>query len=269
MMGQPGQLRFFAYALLLHGLLAMLLMLSPRPSLPEPDESAAIHAVMLAHIARPALPAPAPAMKPPKPVVAPPPATPPAPRHGATGQLHESTAASPRPADYKSNPVQGRKSRDQVNLHPHPHAGVAVDKAQAEQELQEIDAEAAHLSQSERQAAQDAAERAQAERLAAQRQAQQNQALINSYKQRIIAIIHQHWQEPLCARPDMFIVLRLQLLPDGSVVSVIPLQNNACLNLSVQSAIGSIDRLPVPSDPLVFESNFRSFKLRFTPNDTP
>ncbi len=275
MNGRTQDLRFPLYALAVHAAIALLLIVSPKPKSIDIAPSRSFHSVMLAHLASPTRPMPTlPAVAPaPTPAPAPHPiptvVTPPAPIHGATGRVRESTAASPHPADYASAPVLGQKSKDRVVMHPKVRAGVAIDRRQAAQELQEIAQEAASLDAQAKKAAQDAEERAQAAQIAAQKQDAENQALVQRYQQRIIALIHDHWQEPLCARPDMLIVLRLQLLPDGSIVSSLPLQPNACLSLSVQSALGSIDRLPVPSDPVLFERYFRSFKLRFTPNDEP
>ncbi len=272
---QTRELRFPLYALAVHVAVVLLLLVSPRVKPVDISTSRSFHSVMLAHLASPtrpmsALPPIAPAPTPaPAPHPIPTVVTPPAPIHGATGRVRESTAASPHPADYASAPVLGHKSKDRVVMHPKVRAGVAIDRRQAAQELKEIDQEAASIDQQAQKAAQDALERAQAAQIAAQKQADENQALVQRYQQRIIALIHAHWQEPLCAHPDMVIVLRLQLLPDGSIVSSLPLQPNACLSLSVQSALGSIDRLPVPRDPVLFERYFRSFKLRFTPDDSP
>ncbi len=269
-------------ALMVHVGILLLLIATPTFSPPEVDSSSTIQAVMMAHVAQapqktptstqaPAIPAP----------VAPPqatklhPSTPPPPIHGEAGIVQHITPPAPAPqrAEITASKVQGPRSPDRVPAIKRPRPS-HIDRHQADQELKDIEQEANQLDTQQKQAAlkaaqdaQDAQEQSEANRLARQQQAQQQANLINVYRNRIIALIKQHWIQPLCADPSMYVLLQLQLLPDGTVVNVTSLKPNSCLDLSVRNAIDSVARLPVPDDPVLFEHYFRTTKLRFRPLD--
>ncbi len=265
-------------ALLVHVIL-LLLMSSHfnEKNLPEPRQDATFASVMLAHVVHHpasvpetvARPKPEPLPKP-QPVQPPPP---PKPVHGAAG-LVKPTVQPLRPkqkAQLHAEDKVGPRTPDRVPAIEKPKTGIArphppkprIDQKQADAELQDIQQEAKQLNAE----AQQAAEEAAINRMAAQVNSKQESKELDVYKLRIINAIRQHWIQPLCAQADMFVVLKLQLLPDGSVVSVQIIQPNSCLNLSVRNAIDEVDHLPVPQDIDLFEHYFRSLILRFRPLD--
>ncbi len=263
-------------ALLVHVLL--LLLLSSHFSatkMPEPNQNSAFASVMLAHVVHHAAPTPTPVPAP-KPVPEPKHTQPPPlphPVHGAAGMV-KPTAQPLKPkqkAQLHAEEQVGPRTPDRVPAEKKPQTGIAkphppkprIDQKQADAELQDIQQEAQQLNAE----AQQAAEEAAVNRMAAQANNKQQSKELDTYKLRIINAIRQHWIQPLCAQADMFVVLKLQLLPDGSVVSVQMLQPNSCLNLSVRNAIDEVDHLPVPQDTDLFEHYFRSLTLRFRPLD--
>ncbi len=268
-------------ALLLHvGILLLIttgIALSPLSLAPEMPHFQGV-AIMKAHAVTP--PPPHHPAMPPAVVKATPPA--PAPVHGATG-LVKATAQPLHPkhrAELQAAEIQAPHSPDKVPAVKKPVQAVArpktrpephIDQKQADDELNAIAQEAHQLdaekAAEQKIAAEDAAERAAADKLARQQQSQQQAKMLDTYRRRITEAIRQHWIQPLCAESAMFVVMTLQLLPDGSVAGVTMNQPNACLNLSVRNAIDQVGSLPVPEDPSLFEHYFRTLKLRFRPLD--
>ncbi|NNM52510.1 MAG: cell envelope integrity protein TolA [Pseudomonadales bacterium] len=268
-------------ALLVHVGILLLLVSSPAFSPPEVDNTSNIQAVMMAHVAHTAQKTPTTTVAPTTPAsvvhpqASPHHTTPPPPIHGEAGVVQHITPPAPVPQrpEVTASQVQGPRSPDRVPAIKRPRPS-HIDQHQADQELKDIDQEASQLDAQQKtaaikaaQAVQDAQVQSEANRLAQQQQAQLQANLINAYRNRIIALIKQHWTQPLCADPSMSVLLRLQLLPDGTVVNVTSIKPNSCLDLSVRNAIDSVARLPVPEDPVLFEHYFRSTTLRFRPLD--
>ncbi len=107
--------------------------------------------------------------------------------------------------------------------------------------------------------------------LEAQQQARQDQETAQSY----IGVIHEkvtaNWSRPPSARNGMIVVLNIQLVPTGSVVSV-EIRESSGDNAFDRSAVRAVEK--AESFPelrqlssRVFEQNFRVFNLKFSPED--
>lgn len=284
------------WAVLLHaGLLALLVFaghLRPQP-IPVP---AVIHAAIV-HAAKPVVvtersPAPkveSPIPVPPRPAETetvkptakpqekvpvakePPPKRPPEP----VAKPKAEPALKPQPPLKEAAHPQAKETAPAKPVPP-PKITPHIDQQEADAEMAAIQQEADSAAkaaaqklkqeqQARQQAAEDAAVRQEAEQLAGQERSRDEARIIDAYRDRIQRRIRQAWRAPPCARNDMSMILSLSLLPDGTVVSVTPQQKNTCLELSVESAIRSVGRLPVPTDPVIFDRHFRSFPMRFRP----
>lgn len=95
--------------------------------------------------------------------------------------------------------------------------------------------------------------------------------LAMAYTDAIRAAIEDSWSRPPSARRDMEVVLRIQLIPTGEVVSVSVVRSsgNEPFDLSAINAVNKAGRFPEVADaPLqVFERHLRSFQLVFRPED--
>lgn len=105
--------------------------------------------------------------------------------------------------------------------------------------------------------------------LADEQLAQKNAGITNDIAAQIRAKISQAWRYPPSARPDMEVVIRIQLVPTGEVVqvSIITGSGNEALDRSVLAAVKRAQPLPVPKDSRLFEQQFRSFVMAFRPED--
>ena len=77
------------------------------------------------------------------------------------------------------------------------------------------------------------------------------------------------WQYPPAVQPDQEVVMKLVLVPTGQVIQaqVVKGSGNAALDRSVEQAIYKASPLPVPQDIRVFEQNFRTFTMKFRPEN--
>ena len=95
--------------------------------------------------------------------------------------------------------------------------------------------------------------------------------LAMAYTDSIRAAIEDNWSRPPSARRDMEVVLRLQLIPTGEVVSVSVMKSsgNEAFDTSAINAVKKAERFPEVADasPQVFERHLRSFQLVFRPED--
>lgn len=105
--------------------------------------------------------------------------------------------------------------------------------------------------------------------LADEQLAQKNAGITNDIAAQIRAKISQAWRYPPSARPDMEVVIRIQLVPTGEVVqtSIITGSGNEALDRSVLAAVKRAQPLPVPKDNRLFEQQFRNFVMAFRPED--
>jgi len=104
---------------------------------------------------------------------------------------------------------------------------------------------------------------------AMQSQAGSDEAM--AYTDAIQATIEDNWSRPPSARRDMQVVLRIQLIPTGDVVSVsvIKSSGNEAFDRSAINAVNKAARFPevASAPPQVFERNLRTFQLVFRPED--
>ena len=129
----------------------------------------------------------------------------------------------------------------------------------------------------QQQARQRATELAFAEALEQEEQfiaAGQDELLVNSYSAYINDRIASNWSRPPSARRGMEVILRIQLVPTGRVVSVMieKSSGNDAFDRSAEQAVHKVDRFDRLQDlsrdrPRVFESTFRRFRLIFRPDD--
>jgi len=148
---------------------------------------------------------------------------------------------------------------------------VAAQKKKTEQEKQAQ--EAGHQQELQRQARAQALTSAldsEDEFLADEQNEQVAQGYQSYIQQRIIA----NWNRPLSARRGMETVLSIQLVPTGQVVgvSVIKSSGNDAFDLSAQQAVKKVGRFEKLQElsresPVIFEQNFRQFRLVFRPDD--
>jgi TonB family protein len=92
-----------------------------------------------------------------------------------------------------------------------------------------------------------------------------------AYRDAIAEVIGDNWSRPPSARRGMVVVLRIQLVPSGDVVSVTVLKSsgNEAFDLSAINAVNKAGRFAevVDMPPGMFEREFRSFQLVFNPED--
>ena len=92
-----------------------------------------------------------------------------------------------------------------------------------------------------------------------------------AYTDAITVAIEDNWSRPASARRDMEVVLRIQLIPTGEVVSVSVLKSsgNEAFDRSAINAVNKAGRFPevAQAPPQVFERHLRSFQLVFRPED--
>ena len=102
-------------------------------------------------------------------------------------------------------------------------------------------------------------------------QADSDTDLAMAYTDAIRASIEDNWSRPPSARRDMEVVLRLQLIPTGEVVSVTVVKSsgNEAFDTSAINAVKKAGRFPEVADvpQPVFERHLRSFQLVFRPED--
>ena len=110
--------------------------------------------------------------------------------------------------------------------------------------------------------------------LAAEEETQQAESeadLAMAYTDSIRAAIEDNWSRPPSARRDMEVVLRIQLIPTGEVVSVsiVRSSGNEAFDLSAINAVNKAQRFPEVADApsKVFERHLRTFQLVFRPED--
>ncbi len=95
--------------------------------------------------------------------------------------------------------------------------------------------------------------------------------LANSYVALITEVIESNWNRPPSARNSMEVVLAIQMVPTGEVVSVRVLNSsgNSAFDRSAENAVLKAERFPelqqLPSR--IFEANFRRLRLKFRPED--
>ena len=105
--------------------------------------------------------------------------------------------------------------------------------------------------------------------LAEEQRAQKNEMIKASFSAQIKAKIESAWRYPPSARPDMRVEVKFQLVPTGEVVSVtiVKSSGNEALDRSVLAAVKRAQPLPVTKDIRLFEQEFRTVIMGFSPKD--
>lgn len=103
-----------------------------------------------------------------------------------------------------------------------------------------------------------------------QNQSVENQ-LVAQYMSTIQNLVSQSWSRPPGSRNGMTTVVQLRLTPTGEIISstIIQSSSNATFDNSVLQAVGRVGSFPELKDmpSAVFERNFRTFNLVFSPED--
>lgn len=136
------------------------------------------------------------------------------------------------------------------------------DAAKAQRELAAKEAAAKEaVAAAQRKAAQQAA--------IDQQKAAQMSGEVNKYKALIIQAISQHWILPEHVDRQLFSQFRIQLAPNGKVISVSLIRSSGdpVLDRSAQAAIYKASPLPVPTDSEMFNL-FRDISLTVRPETT-
>lgn len=158
-----------------------------------------------------------------------------------------------KPAPKKPEPRQPEPKK------PEPKKPVAPDfDALMDREDRTLAAQNAQRKAAAEQAAKDAAERDAAE-----------QRAIAEYTELMQREIGHRWNRPPSARSGMKTVLRIQLIPGGDVldVQVVKSSGDEAFDRAAENAVRLTGRLPVPSDPVLFNKLFRRFTFTFDPKD--
>lgn len=114
----------------------------------------------------------------------------------------------------------------------------------------------------------------QAKRLEAQREreealAQSAASEIQMYQSLIQQTIQRFWIRPPSARNGMQVQIRIRMLPGGEVLeaNIKKSSGNEAFDRSALTAIQKAGKFAVPSDPKLFNANFREVTLNFYPED--
>ncbi len=106
------------------------------------------------------------------------------------------------------------------------------------------------------------------------RNAAADEQLVGSYSAYISDRIATNWSRPPSARRGMEVTLIIQLVPTGRVVSVAVEKGsgNSAFDRSAEQAVHKVERFErlqelSQSNPRLFESSFRRFRLVFRPDD--
>lgn len=150
-------------------------------------------------------------------------------------------------------------------------------QAKAQQEKRKQEQLKQEKAQQEQQVAlaQKAREEALLSSIESEQQAQHNRVVSEQQAQSYAAIIQQavvaQWNRPASARNGMEVLLDIQLIPNGTVISVTVSKGsgNDAFDRSAVAAVKKAERFPelVNMDSAVFEQYFRHFRMRFNPED--
>jgi colicin import membrane protein len=109
------------------------------------------------------------------------------------------------------------------------------------------------------------------ERIKAEQQAAENATVAQSYNSIISDKVSDNWSRPKSARNGMRVLLRIHLVPTGSVVGIDILESSGSepLDRSAVNAVKMAESFPelqkIPNH--IFERNFRKFDLNLTVKD--
>lgn len=117
--------------------------------------------------------------------------------------------------------------------------------------------------------AQEEQQRSMEKALAEEQRSTEEAAITDDIVAQIQAKIYQTWRYPPSARPQMTVLVSIQLVPTGEVinVSITKGSGNEAVDRSVLGAVKRAAPLPVPKDSRLFEQKFRNFSMEFSPKD--
>ena len=117
--------------------------------------------------------------------------------------------------------------------------------------------------------AQEEQQRSMEKALAEEQRSKEEAAITDDIVAQIQAKIYQTWRYPPSARPQMTVLVSIQLVPTGEVinVSITKGSGNEAVDRSVLGAVKRAAPLPVPKDSRLFEQKFRNFSMEFSPKD--
>ncbi|MFT5711284.1 MAG: TonB family protein [Halioglobus sp.] len=160
----------------------------------------------------------------------------------------------------KPKPVQKAKPKSAAKPEPKPKA---VERVEPKPEPRLSADELAAIARSELSQALESEEQV--------RQAMTADELAASYAALIRQTVVNYWSRPPSARNGMEVLLALQLIPTGEVVSVtiIKSSGNTAFDRSAVNAVQKAEQFPELKDlpPREFEKTFRRFRLLFRPED--
>lgn len=160
----------------------------------------------------------------------------------------------------KPKPVQKTKPKSTAKPKPKPKV---VEKVEPKPEPRLSADELAAIARSELSQAIESEEQAQ--------EAMTADELAASYAALIQQTVVNYWSRPPSARNGMEVLLALQLIPTGEVVSVTVVKSsgNTAFDRSAVNAVQKAEQFPELKDlpPREFEKTFRRFRLLFRPED--
>lgn len=190
--------------------------------------------------------------------------------------------AQARRAEQQRKQVEAAKKEAAIKAAAEKKAQDAALKLKAEQDKKEAAQKAAEKKKQEQQRADERALmetllEEQLAQVAAAKEAQEKArkegervtAVAASFTDQIKAHISSYWSYPSNVNPSQEVTVQIRLVPTGEVIQVVIVKSsgNAALDRSVEQAISKASPLPVPKEMLVFEKNFRSFTLKFRPEN--
>ena len=166
--------------------------------------------------------------------------------------------AKPKPKKSKPKPVQ--KARPKAKAKPKPKS---VEKVEPKVEPRLTAAELSAIARSELSQAVESEAQEQRAMTAGDR--------VASYAAVIQQTVVRYWSRPPSARNGMEVLLTLQLIPTGEVVSVaiVKSSGNTAFDNSAVNAVKKAEQFPELKGlpPREFEKSFRRFSLLFRPED--
>lgn len=106
---------------------------------------------------------------------------------------------------------------------------------------------------------------------ASELQAEEDLNKVQRYSLAVENQVYRRWSRPPSARNNMVVLLSIRLLPSGDIVgvSIKESSNNDALDRSAVSAVKQVRQFDFvrEMEPRFFETYFREFELRFSPQD--
>jgi colicin import membrane protein len=182
--------------------------------------------------------------------------------------------AKPRPPEPKPEPPKPKPEPPKPKPEPKPSPKPAPKKEQPKPDPKKL--EEARKKDQQKKADEERRQRQREMELSMAMEEETQQAesdtdLAMAYTDAIRGAIEDNWSRPPSARREMEVVLRLQLIPTGEVVSVsvVKSSGNEAFDTSAINAVKKAARFPEVADApqQVFERHLRSFQLVFRPED--